>query len=988
MSSRTSARLLAGLGAVAVVATTAAAPTAAAPTAAAPTAAATAASSAQAANAVTVRPDPSYQGPEFQGWGTSLVWFANATGGYSDEVREELYRLLFSEEGLNLNIARYNIGGGHAPDVPDYLRPGSAVPGWWRAPAGVGLADKDWWNPDDPAHWDLDADPRQRWWVDRIKGDITKWETFSNSPPYFQTVSGYVSGGLDPAANQLRPESVEEFAAYLVRATEHLEQAHGIEVATVDPFNEPGTTYWSTKLGADGRPLPTKQEGAHISTDVQHEVVRALAERLQASPSGAVVSAMDETDPQLFAAEWATYPDDVRAAVAQLNVHTYGTRMRTAVRDIAKGEDKPLWMSEVEGSFLSGWNPTSMVPGLGIAERMADDLRELEPEAWVFWQPVENHDLTRSTPTQAGSNWGSIHVPFSCSPADTLARCPVVTNTKYDTARNFTHYIRPGDRLVAVDDTSSAAAVTKRGATVVHVNDGTAPRTVTLDLTGFRKVAGDAQVTPVVTTAGRPLVQGAPVRVVDGRATVEVPAQSVTTFLVEGVSGAAAEQALVQDRHTYRLRGVQSGRSLTAGADGRTAVRTDDADDAAQLWRLDAVAAKGTNRARYAVTSVADGRRLSVAAGAPVLVPAEGEPDAAAQWIASTTGDGTVTLVNVATGRLLEVGGRATADGSPVTTYRPTSGANQLWTLVDETVTGIRPVEAFTVPGVAPVLPGLVVPVHPDGAGASLPVTWNPPPEPLWRKPGIVEVRGTATDAAGRRHRARAEVVVDTLTSTLPAAARTFAGGEPELPATVAAVGSLGREVQRPVTWHAPPEGAYSRVGVVTVTGTADAGDGRRLDATARVTVTEPVEENAALAPGVVATATFTERGYSPAALHDGRTTDKAWSNWKPGTKNPSDTVTTALPAPRHVAKVRAHSYRDGTESYPARLLVQTRTGDGEWVDAAPEVAVPSGGATAPVVEVAFPPRRVDAVRVVMTARPGTYMTMSEIEVIALAPAP
>ncbi|NED05284.1 ricin-type beta-trefoil lectin domain protein, partial [Streptomyces sp. SID6648] len=45
---------------------------------------------APAAASVTVRPDPSYQQEEFEGWGTSLVWFANATGDYPPEIREKL----------------------------------------------------------------------------------------------------------------------------------------------------------------------------------------------------------------------------------------------------------------------------------------------------------------------------------------------------------------------------------------------------------------------------------------------------------------------------------------------------------------------------------------------------------------------------------------------------------------------------------------------------------------------------------------------------------------------------------------------------------------------------------------------------------------------------------------------------------------------------------------------------------------------------------
>lgn len=67
---------------------------------------------------MSVRPDPTDQHQPLQGWDTSLVWFANAAGGYPDAPRDQLAELLFGEDGLNLNIARYNIGGGDAPDVP------------------------------------------------------------------------------------------------------------------------------------------------------------------------------------------------------------------------------------------------------------------------------------------------------------------------------------------------------------------------------------------------------------------------------------------------------------------------------------------------------------------------------------------------------------------------------------------------------------------------------------------------------------------------------------------------------------------------------------------------------------------------------------------------------------------------------------------------------------------------------------------------------
>ncbi|MFC8670092.1 glycoside hydrolase, partial [Streptomyces sp. NPDC057199] len=639
--------------------------------------------------AVTVRPDPSYEQEKFEGWGTSLVWFANATGDYPKEIREKLAKLLFGDDGLALNIARYNIGGGNAPDVEDYLRAGGAVEGWWKAPAGTTREDTDWWSADDPADWNKDADATQRWWVDRIKNDIDHWETFSNSPPWFMTKSGYVSGGFNATEDQLKTESVDDFAAYMAGATKRLEKAEGIKVDTIDPFNEPNTNYWSTRLGADGKPVGGRQEGAHIGPELQQKVIKALAPALKKAKTKAEISAMDETNPSIFSTNWNTYPQEVRDLVGQMNVHTYGTGQRTTVRDLAKAADKPLWQSEVEGDWGDGQSFTDMRPGLGLAQRIVDDLRELEPKAWVFWQPVEDYDNMKPGGESAkGGNWGSIQLPFSCTSKDTLKSCPIYTNTKFDTARNFTHYIKPGDRLIKTDDTSSAAAVSKKGngATVVHVNSTTEARAVTVDLSKFGKVSRSATVTPVVTSADGKLERHRAVKVSDRKATFTVPAQSVTSFVVKGVSGVAKDAAELRKGHTYELTGVQSGKALTVADNGTSLViRTSAGDAAGQEWKLRQISGDTGNRQRYVFTNPVEGKRLAVRDGAPVLEADSGPRDKATQWIMSTTGDGTWTLVNAATGRLLEVGGQATNDGAAVTLWTPNSGSNQRWKVTDVT---------------------------------------------------------------------------------------------------------------------------------------------------------------------------------------------------------------------------------------------------------------------------------------------------------------
>jgi O-glycosyl hydrolase len=932
---------------------------------------------AAAAGGVTIAIDPSYRHAPWQGWGTSLVWLAHATGGYPDEIRNKLVDLLFGKDGLNLNIARYNIGGGNAPTVTDYLRPGGAVPGFWKAPQPYGPNDKEWWDPENPEHWNWDADPNQRWWIDQIKKKVDHWEAFSNSPPYFQTVSGYVSGGFDANAEQIRADKVDDFAKYLVRVAEHIEKAHGIKFDTIDPLNEPNTDYWRTTLGANGQPTGGRQEGAHAGPALQAQVVEALQRALTGASTKAGISAPDETNPSKFLTDWYGYTPAAQEAVDQLNVHTYGTGQRTAARDVAKAEQRPLWMSEVEGSW--GKDFTSMDSGLGMAQRVIDDIRELEPSAWVLWQPVED---AKNMIAEGNLQWGSIHVPFDCKATDTLKTCPIQTNTKFDTLRNFTHYIKPGDRVVKVDDVHSVAALTAdgKGATLVHANPGTTAETVTLDLSKFGTVAGNATVTPVVTSAAGKLKRGSAIKVGNRKATVTVPAQSVTTFLITGVSAVAENAAHLQAGHTYRLEGVASGRSLAPAASGTSiAIRTNDPAATNQLWKLNPVGDAGGNRARYTLTNAGTGQQLAIRSG-NVVLEAAGAVDEAAQWVVSTTGDGTYTFINVGNRRLLDVNGAAVTDGSAVGSWLPSSGGNQRWAVRDEDVASTEVVKVHTVPGRAPVLPPTVTAVLNSGAKRTLPVVWQVPPSWRWWFPNVVKVKGSVTDVFGRKTAATTEVTVDRFVSTEPGRAKTYPGGVPALPATVVALGKFGGRADLPVTWNPAPAGAFDRLGVVTLTGKARVVDGTALPATARVQITAPSDGIVSTEPGVTVSATFTENGYSTLGLTNGDTSDKAWSNWKGSDRNPAETLTLRLPRTEQVTRLRIHFYKDNQSGGGLAQSIRAGVPDaaGQCVAAGPEVAV---GVDSPLA--AAPGT---AVCLQLTTVPNGYLTVAELEAYAKAP--
>lgn len=112
---------------------------------------------------------------KFEGWGTSLAWWGHVVGGFSPDIRRDyLTRIFGTESGLGLTVARYNIGGGENPRYK-FLSYRAAIPGY--APrAGT---------------FDWRADARQRLILHECMGmGVTHIQAFSNSPPYYMTISG------------------------------------------------------------------------------------------------------------------------------------------------------------------------------------------------------------------------------------------------------------------------------------------------------------------------------------------------------------------------------------------------------------------------------------------------------------------------------------------------------------------------------------------------------------------------------------------------------------------------------------------------------------------------------------------------------------------------------------------------------------------------------------------------------------------------------
>ena len=127
-----------------------------------------------------------------------------------------------------------------------------------------------------------------------------------------------------------------------------------------------------------------------------------------------VIAAPDETASHLFVEDWVAYPAVTRAAIGQLNVHSYGTVHQTAVRDIARASGIRLWMSENDTPLSRDPEDfNGMATPLAFAEHVVGDLKRLEPAAWVFWQAVEDLSTRKG---EKGSNWGIVKADLMGEP--------------------------------------------------------------------------------------------------------------------------------------------------------------------------------------------------------------------------------------------------------------------------------------------------------------------------------------------------------------------------------------------------------------------------------------------------------------------------------------------------------------------------------------------------------------------------------------------
>lgn len=464
-------------------------------------------------------------GGYWEGWGTSLCWWANRVG-YNETLTQKSADLFFdAQKGLGLNIMRYNVGGGDDPTHHHITRTDSDVPGWMYIDANG------------ERKYDYTADARQLNVVKaamKAAGQDAYLEIFSNSPPYFMTNSGCSTGNFKAEENNIKDDEYDDFAEYMAHVANYMTREMKLKVKSVSPMNEPNTNYWPA--------MNYKQEGCHIDAgEAQSKLLVLTKEALgRYGLNDIVLTTSDETNPGKQIEEIKTLTPDARAAINRISVHTYGVNSIREMGQLAKDEKINLWMSEVDGNGTAGQNAGEMAAGLWLAEKIINDIEALEPSAWVLWQVIDTHISKEGYKGRRdggplrtqGGYWGT-----ACANHDTGE---ILLTQKYYAFGQFSRYIRPGSQLILcpTDRRSGIKALAAidskhKQLTIVLTNTTNQEKDMTIDMSEFKLKGNVKQIrTSGQFQDGEHWSETDLGKIKDSKLEVTLIPNSVTTFLV------------------------------------------------------------------------------------------------------------------------------------------------------------------------------------------------------------------------------------------------------------------------------------------------------------------------------------------------------------------------------------------------------------------------------------------------------------------------
>ena len=327
---------------------------------------------------IKINPEKTYQ--TMEGFGASAAWWAQVVGGWPEEERKEILKLLYDKnEGLGMNTYRYNLGSGSKESGKGNF-PNKNRRTW------------DFLKPDGSYDWGRDAEAV---WCMKEAARLGADEIvlFVNSPPERWTRSGMAQAKLSALAN-LRRDCEGDFVKYVLDVAEHF-LVEGVPVKFISPVNEPFGP-WIEKAG---------QEGCHYHPSGVRRLFRLFAEEMDRRPAleGVLLSGAENNDLRLMNKTYtrAVMDDPVIAKrLDGIDVHDYVFKplkfVKGSKRRFRNYMDKKYPGEKIrmtEWTHMKGGRYYGMSSALEQAKIMWEDLAVLNAVSWQCWVAVSEVDF-------------------------------------------------------------------------------------------------------------------------------------------------------------------------------------------------------------------------------------------------------------------------------------------------------------------------------------------------------------------------------------------------------------------------------------------------------------------------------------------------------------------------------------------------------------------------------------------------------------------
>ena len=364
---------------------------------------------------------------EITGWGTSAAWWSQIAG--DSENAEELARLLYSEEGLGLNIYRYNVGAGEKDQEHSVILDYAPHNYDWRASESFLVYNEE--TGEYEYDWTQDAAAQKMLDLCLNYGCIDTVVLFANSPHYSMTESGSATGSFTANTCNLKEGYADDFAEYMCDIAEYF-ISKGVPVKYISPINEP---QWSWGGGW------VNQEGCHYELDDIIEVGEAFAAeikernldvKLSLAESGCV---SDDTMNYID----AIYENEaIMEVLGTYAYHSYWTDDIAYKYAFGKYMDKHYGDIELEMSEWCELPNEHLIDdidaGILMAREISEDVMLTGVNSWTTWVAV--NDGLEYADSMIGANG-------DCS--------EFVVGKRYYAMAHFTKFVPVGSRAVGFD---------------------------------------------------------------------------------------------------------------------------------------------------------------------------------------------------------------------------------------------------------------------------------------------------------------------------------------------------------------------------------------------------------------------------------------------------------------------------------------------------------------------------------------------------------